>query len=316
MLSRILTIALFALFFQACGEGSQDEIIYQPNKTQIQKPELPREERLLALDHYKVECEDSERCSAQTTVGILIVGSDYSFCTGTLIDSQTVLTNHHCIQDLYESGKDCSSRIVVKNANGDEAYCQEIVAPFAQDKGLNDDPSSSRFARDAALIKLSQPLASPVNISQNFQFQSNQSAHILAVNPPLSGSLTAKMEVKDCEATQNTNVFPSFQGQASSFVPLFNCTNQPRGGNSGSMIVNSQGQPMGLFAWEYGIAQKRVPSLQSHPSFAPDEKINFNVGININCLDFNASTDSLGWNQCQNHDQSGIDLLNIYSGRS
>ena len=250
------------------------------------------------------------------TVGILLVGSGHSFCSGTLIDSQTILTNHHCIREIYESGKDCSTRIVAKNANGEESYCEEIVAPFANDIGLNDDPSSARFSRDAALIKLKQPMTSAANITQKFQFQTSQSAHILAVNPPSTGTLIAKMEVKDCEARQNTSVFPSFQGQSSSFVSLFNCSNQPRGGNSGSMIVNSQGQPLGLFAWEYGIAQKKVPGLQYTQNFAPNEKINFNVGVNINCLDFDASTSSLGWNQCQNHDLSGIDLLNIYGRRS
>ncbi len=319
MLCRIITIAVFAILFQACGEGSQSrEIIYQPNPTQIEtpQPDLPVEQRLVSLDQFKVECEDSQRCSAEVTVGILIVQSDLSFCTGTLIDANTVLTNHHCIQKLYESGKNCSSHIVVKNANGDEAYCEEIVAPFSQDEGFHDSPNSAAFARDAALIKLKQPIATAVNINQDFQFQSSQSAHILAVNPPRSGSLVAKMQVKDCEATQNTAFFPSFQGQNSSFIPLFNCNNQPRGGNSGSMIVDSQGAPIGLFAWEYGIAQKEIPSLANTQNFAPNEKVNFNVGVNLNCFDFNASNDSLTWGQCNNHNLSGVQLLNIYGGRS
>ena len=205
----------------------------------------------------------------------------------------------------------------MKNANRDSAQCSYIVAPFADDFGNVGGEKVNNFSRDAALIKLGTSIGSKADINFDYQFNGgNDRAFIMAVNPPAFNSLVAEMEVKPCDMVQNTDIFPSFQGQNSSFVSLFNCGNQPRGGNSGAVITNNQGNPIGLFAWEYGIDPSKVDQLKGKYNVPAGSKVKFNVGVNLNCIDFDSQNTDLNWNGCENYGLTALQLIDVYGSNS
>jgi len=190
-------------------------------------------------------------------------------CTGVLIDKDKVLTNAHCISS-YNERSSCSniSLYFLKDGKTLERNCVEITK-----KGFDSNNKSLNF-NDYAILKLNAEVkADLISIGHNNSLSERESVKIHTTDS--IGSNGAK--IRTLENCLNLGVTALSQSRDLWF---FNNCNI-KGGNSGSPILNYNGNLVGLINMR--LVKGNFP-LFSRIFDDITTSSHYGIGLNVDCI--------------------------------
>ncbi len=172
---------------------------------------------------------------------------DLSGCSVSLIGSDRVLTNSHCIpEDISRVGESCqdSIRIVFPKTNKNplETFnCLKIL----NKSSVEESPRHP----DWAILKLDKPsVRKPVDFNLN-GIQRMEPVTLYKINfddfSPSGGTVVKT----DCLANTNNVLAIDFLGPVSPLFGISDCDKELMIGNSGSAVLNKEGKFIGLFSF-------------------------------------------------------------------
>lgn len=141
------------LLFMACGKKAEDN---DASLEVTKSPVITDVERYLA--QQDIVCESGQLCPSYITKIVVVQGGKSKFCTGFLVENDTVATSSSCLTDLLRmNGQDCSKDVTfffAKNFNRDKERidCKQVIR--ATDVNIK-EPTLSRS--DISFLKMERP---------------------------------------------------------------------------------------------------------------------------------------------------------------
>ncbi len=271
------------------------------------------------LRSYQISCSDEFDCPEYTASIVSIIEDKTYFCSGSFIAEDMILTNHHCVKEMIDSGLNCSEHMIISNKDNKQTFCKNIITQFEQDFTKNSsDNNDLSFQRDVAIIALTDQInVDTINIKNQKTFNDSEKLSIVAINPPADKSLLRTMQVKECTSVKSSVVDPGFNSDFSFYLPLFHCTNDPRAGNSGSIVIDQLNQGVGVYWGGYSFKEEssRIKNAENISTLF------FNVdtssfpffqksAVNLNCIDIDTNSGLMQWNKtlgCNDYQESYIE---------
>ncbi len=235
-------IALVGLTLMSCGSSKKDapvgNTIHLENDEELQN----------AIATSKVFCMENY---CPSNVGKLLFwsksktddGYDFGVCSGTLIDSNTLITNRHCVPEDLNTGDDCSDRLIVQfpsddslGTSSENIKCSYVAKAYSKDAGGPDiailKVRSSKYFRKSTKRKAHQMTTSAV--------------HAYTMNPGkgrdgFSGYIYRKM----CTIAEQSILTGRMMPDSSDAV-IYGSNCDIISGNSGSGVFDSNGDLIGL----------------------------------------------------------------------
>lgn len=190
-----------------------------------------------AMNNLKFECspiEEGNACPSGIARLFILNMKDAKksgVCTGFLVSKDTLVTNHHCI----ENQKRCDGTHIAIY-NGDNSYlrakCESVVKSYED----YHSPGDRRRRKDFAVVKLDREVdITPMNVIDT-PTRPNDLISAWVVDHNLKDNLLrARISQFECKVSARSNW---------SALTLSNCP--VIGGNSGSPILNENGDVVGL----------------------------------------------------------------------
>lgn len=231
-----LTTALLVFTLSACA---LDQTQHNTAKFSIPTTSLDMA-RLIAISSL-VECHDKSKCP--DPVGMIVSAStdSVSWCTGSLIAPDIMLTNTHCIpSDLQKNGSQCEGRVWLNfpenTANARELIeCQEVMTvSFDSSYDLDRLPDDQDPRLDYAFVKMKK-ITSRKNYSiegKGFGHGDKVTAFVVDPDKSTKDRMQGKLYEVPCTVDQYTHPRTS-RFDDNIFLPK--CPIIP--GNSGSPLL-------------------------------------------------------------------------------
>ena len=211
----------------------------------------PVEELAPLFEGASVTCEDANQCPE--SVGFVISKfnteeeSGIIQCTGFLIDSQTLLTNSHCVPTkLRVAGSDCSDVIEVLFAETPlQKSARARCATVLQAEAISESGEDGFRVQDYAVLKLERPVENrkPLEIART-GLRSDTSLTSYAVDPVSSTSPVGKLKSRQCMSMQGLHIVPEFNDDFAPIASVVGC--ELVQGNSGSPLLDKDNRVRGL----------------------------------------------------------------------
>lgn len=173
-------------------------------------------------------------------------------CSHTLISSNLVLTNGHCVpSDIQFAGASCRNHIKIyfPATRGDSAEkynCAEVVS-FSHDP--NDD---DKVKMDYAVLRLDTPTQ---RTPTDFNFggvRKNQDVVLYKVNFSWQeGAAEGRIVRTECTANSNNSKAKQQTGQEGPVINVDSCSDDLIHGNSGTGVFDSSNALIAIFSWVY-----------------------------------------------------------------
>jgi|GEM_PF-3772090 len=229
------------------------------------------------LANAAVSCANPDECP--TNVGLVVIAMQVDRtvklgqCSGTLVGSDIVLMNSHCVPDEVKADPSlCKERLgfVQASGNHDRAACAELIIASKID--------SDAVRPDYALIRLERKLTRAPTRIVTRGFKDQQAVSAFTVDPVSAMRIAGSVVKKTCTAVQNSILAPKFTHDLATVVSLFGTRCNVIPGNSGSGVLNSEGQIIGVIS--HGKKGREAQELWGQR--LPDV---YGLAANFGCLD-------------------------------
>jgi len=238
-----------------------------------------------------IQCGEGE--CPESTVGVFTLKED-SFsskmgaCSGTLIAPDKVLTNQHCMpENLMEAGVSCAGQIRFSFA-ATGARAQEVVNcdrieqfPIVMNK-------YDALRPDWVILKLQQPVQRQFRpLNRNSGIQSFQSVKLYKINFDLNQNVPNGV-IQETSCLANTTHVLSREniGPVSAVFNISDCNHKLISGNSGSGVVNEQGELVGVFSFINPIEDSSLESILAVRNSFPKMTQTMGGGTQVACIPF------------------------------
>jgi hypothetical protein len=306
MNKNTIFISIISVLLFSCGKSKSSSAPYVDGS--ITLPEINVSEEVNAFDTIIAKTEIS--ANAPEALSFLISRSDIDneglfTCSGFFIDSETVMTNSHCIPNFLKQNtitmENCKDhiRVITNTKDGiKKVACKKII--YFSEIDINTSRSNIQsgklFNPDYAIFKVDQKL----NFSQTFSLSSKgiEDEHIYLINSfnPLTvdDNIFGEFEQKRCVSKLDTIIATPKRVNISKAIPLFqdddnNIRCNVIKGNSGSPIVpissaneNNHYKAVGAI---YALSEEKTIDLKNLLGKRTTFTVNqFTVANNFSCL--------------------------------
>lgn len=140
------------LLMVGCGKKPVDDSVKE-----VIRP--PQSQIDTYLEKQDVSCENNQVCPNYITKLVIVNGDKFNFCTGFLVDENTVATSSSCLPNLLRlAGQDCSRDIFfffpkTINFPAERASCFKVRMV-----SQNEDKDPILWRDDVAFLELSKPM--------------------------------------------------------------------------------------------------------------------------------------------------------------
>ncbi len=265
---REVALLSWAALGVACGTKVQGPAAKQPSSQMGAFPEAAIEirdddqsptqderdaRRAESMARAQVNCADPEKCSP--SVGLLLVGADsnrVSRCTSSLIASDLIVTNSHCIpKDWRSPGFKIPANLskVVFALAGD--YPREVADVVEVIRASTLTENNAIGDQDYSILKLSRELDRPKIEIDSSGAPRDGKFTVIKINPNLE-TLDGDMQIIECRNARNSIYNYSRLDRKPLTFFLHRCG--IISGNSGSPIFASNGKAV-------GVAQAKVEKI-------------------------------------------------------
>ncbi len=305
---RVLYILFFSFALSAC-DSKQSTV----NSVEQSWVSLDEKEARLIHNQLKITCEKNN--CPDFVAGLTAVeptgGETWyvSVCSATLIASDLVLTNAHCIpKALRFAGAKCDQDISVKfpanNQHGfEQKDCLEVIS-VSQDHLTEVQP-------DWAVLKIKKATLRQPAPTQPRSLTSGEKVILYKVDYNLENLLDPKGQIVSTECLLNTNhyIATHSMGPQSPLLNVGDCDQDILGGNSGSGIFNSEMQMIGLFSFGFYMREEQF---YFNKILYPALRRNIGGGTNLYCLPyFNSELDQLCEFEPQHYSARAMDYSQL-----
>lgn len=202
--------------------------------------------------------------------------SDLDRCSLSLIATDQILTNAHCLPEGVKVGNGLERTYaifpatVVKNGKGESRPIERVrVTKVLQVSAF--DPNA-KMSPDYAILQLAKPILNrPVLKLVAQPFVDGESYQVVAMWPLKETATRKRMgalqRTQSCQSFSDTIIQPYGPQETQTFFTLFGCSAMK--GNSGSPIFNKVGEIVGVLA--QGDQGVEIPGNQIVPTFASSQ---------------------------------------------
>lgn len=225
----------------------------------------------------RLRCENSAECPANIGLFVATKPDGVLTCTAFLVEEDVVATNSHCFPNVVKQlGDLCAERVsLVLPASGGKSE-----ATFACKEYLGSSERPNALSPDIALFRLQKKTGrAPLPLNRNgvapaASFQ----AYKVNPGPGASGTLVHQ----SCLAVDRSYRFPLYERASDPIFTVGDCRSVP--GNSGSPLLNAQGEAVGIFQTDLTVTSESArkvwgPHLLPGEDFAP-----LALGTSLRCL--------------------------------
>ena len=214
---------------------------------------------------------------------------DMSMCSASLIASDQILTNSHCMHGNSLEEQECQARIIFPKT---DKYPLEV---FECVQILNQPPRPKKpESPDWAIIKLDRTSERPPLVFNTEGLKSMEAVTLYKIDFKFDNSFFVGNVVKT-HCLSNTNHILSIHsvGHQSPLFDISHCDQNFLPGNSGSAVLDKKGEMKGLFSfaplnpdssnlWDRIINSNINTNVMFRPPLV--EKQNFGGGTNAGCI--------------------------------
>ncbi len=239
------------LLLVSCGKKAQIKELGIP---EVQRP--PQTEIDSLLSKQTISCEGTQACPNYLAKIVIVYGNQYKFCTGYLVDEETVGTSASCLPNLLRlGGQDCDNDVFFffpKTANRpmEQVGCKRVALSSQID---GQDPILWRD--DVAFLTLQKKISfrrQAQILRDGLQNSKQYSVWMLDQQDNFSGIIRKGT----CEVVHSSYVNPLAINESSPNMIFADCP-LTRGG-SGAPITDSRGKIRGM------ISQEIDPKLKAY----------------------------------------------------
>jgi V8-like Glu-specific endopeptidase len=232
------------------------------------------------ISEQNLTCKDEQECPDNIAKLVIIDRQRISFCTGTLISTDTILTTSSCLpRSLRVPGLNCQNNIFAifpktYSKPVQRIGCSKIIS---SDTNEFDDPALRRS--DFAFVKLKDK----VNRSSSFVSRRglNVNSQYNAIKINYVDDYMGEMVKKKCNPLLNSFANPFTTSKYSPMVTVSDCGFLE--GNVGAPVFNSKGFIVGLFSSKM---DKKVGSFILNRNILNEPMADIHHVANTTCIKF------------------------------
>ncbi len=228
--------------------------------------------------------------------GLFAIGYDESgrrgmhACSATLVSANRILTNSHCVpDDLHHAGADCRGRIRFSFPNtshykGESVMCGRVVA-ISLDTPRSDEP-------DWAVLEMVRTTPREPVIWSPGEIPAGQPLNVYKFDFDLDTRVTGEGVLVPTKCQANTNYFKNNKntGPIGPLVDISGCTEKLIHGNSGSGLLNSSNELVGILSSALFVEESAEDWAIVLRTVYPEIRQNSGGGSNLACVEyFNSS---------------------------
>lgn len=282
---RFFAISLLLLSFLGCSKQRDDS----PAQSLVRTIHVLNEGEANALAKTaRVRCADGNNCPS--AVGMLTAqqGADIFTCTAFLVGEDLVATNSHCIPSAVKLMPDlCAERVKLELPPSGEFQTESLSCKTL----LTASERPNDFSPDLALLRLSKSTKRAPFLVNGEGVIPGESYTAYKVNPVRGQLNTPSGEiVKDtCEAVGNTYLFPLYRSESDSIFVGGGCVSVP--GNSGSPLLNKQGNAVGLIQAALNLSEAQNEAWLPYLKPGESEFGKMALGTSLRCISLDGRID-------------------------
>jgi len=237
------------LLMVGCGKKPIDDSVKE-----VIRP--PQSQIDTYLEKQDVSCENNQVCPNYIAKLVVVNGDKFNFCTGFLVDENTVATSSSCLPSLLRlAGQDCSRDVFFffpKSINfpAERSGCFKVRMV-----SQNEEKDPILWRDDVAFLELSKPMyfrRKPQILREGILNNREYTAWMIDQQDDFS----AIIKKSTCEGVHNSYINPLVLNESSPNMLFSDCP-VTRGG-SGAPIIDSRGKVRAM------ISQNMDPKLRTY----------------------------------------------------
>lgn len=233
-LSLILGLGIGAT---GCGKKAGNK----SNQGETTTPQITPTEIERLLERQEVVCDPNSACPNYLAKIVVINKGKLEYCTGFLVDEETVATSSSCLPDIIKgNGLDCSKDAFfffpqTAYRPAERVKCEKVLQVSHIDRTI----SPALWRDDVAFLKLEKSLdyRRQAGLSRD-GISNNKEYNVWFIDQV--DEVTGLVRRESCEALHNTYVNPLSANESSPNLVFANCGLKK--GNTGAPILDSRGR--------------------------------------------------------------------------
>ena len=229
------TLLLGMSVFVGCGKKAKNDDSFTPSRPSLEPSEMD-----MLLSRQEVACDGNQACPNYLTKIAVVNNNKLNFCTGFLVNENTVATSSSCLPNLLRLvGQDCSRDVFfffpkTSNRPAERVGCKQVLQVSQLD---GNDPILWRD--DVSFLELSTSLYNRRQASISRDGLGNAKEYQTWFVDQ-QDDYTAIIRREYCEAAYNTYINPLASNLSSPSMVFNNCA--MKNGNTGAPILDSKGK--------------------------------------------------------------------------
>ncbi len=305
-MNKYLSILIMGMTLLSCGSKDKGAPSSVDNTIRLENEQELRD----AIAASTVNCMES---SCPDNVGKLLFwkknSSDDSYefgvCSGTLIDSTTLITNRHCIPTDLRTGDNCSNRLIIQFP---QLYGKGIAAENIQCNYVDKVYDEVADQPDIAILKVSRSQYNRTAVKRKSnQMSSASQVYAYTMNPGKGrDAFSGYIYKKNCNISEQSILTGRMMPNSSDAV-IYGHDCNVISGNSGSGVFNQDGDLIGVL--HSRIDTTEVKSMFRNLGVKYQFYSYMGVFVNISCAEDYFRT---GRGSCKNIRMETVDDLKGY----